>query len=164
MYMQEENPLQESIVFEWSFYDPEPIVRNNKWYLLFGLVLGFLMLSAAFTQNWLFLMILFIVGALIVARAVMPSNKVFVAITRTGLLIDNSLRLYDVIESFWVVIHDQENATLYFDTVGFVDPQIVVPCHSEDVSQIRRILSRYLPEDIDKEEGLADAIIRFLKI
>jgi len=74
------------------------------------------------------------------------------------------LYVWPEIDNFWFV-YEPPIKNLYLTFKSRLKPNLTIPLNQENPLQIRKFLSQYLKEDLDKEgEPTADALGRLLKL
>ena len=85
-------------------------------------------------------------------------------IKEDGIVLGNKFYPYKEIKNFWI-IYETPTKSLYFDFESNWRPRLSVPIINQDPLQIRKILLKYLAEDLEqKEEPLSETLSRFLKL
>ncbi len=156
---------QDKILASWDFAEFEQHTRTRAWWYWF-LGLGLIMLFyAIFTSNFLFALIIGIVTAIIVYRNYNDPERIFIHVTQSGIIVGDEVYGWREFDSFWIAYEPPEVKKLFFVFSSRVRPHISIPLENEDPSRIRKIIGKYLYEDLSKEsEPTIDLLGRVLKL
>lgn len=175
------------ILASWKFSEFIKPERTKAWYFWALLIVGGLFIWAIITFNFLFaLVILMIVFILLLHNKREPQELEF-KITEDGLVIARSLNRnegrqsnpvvndkaivsqrfysYKEIKSFYIIYEPPQVKTLYFQLKSSLRPRLSIPLETQNPLKIRKILLKYLEEDLEKDtEPLSDQLARILKL
>lgn len=154
-----------NVLMQWTFPEFEQPQRSLTWYVVAIVVVITLILVSLWTRNFLFLIIVLLSAALIIQRGRRPAAHLSVAITDTGILLGNR-RFYEYGEmrTFWMV-YDPPEVKRLFITLRGLHPDIIIPLERQNPLKIRQMLSKYVPEDVEREsEPPFETIGRSLKL
>ncbi|KKU49315.1 MAG: hypothetical protein UX68_C0001G0063, partial [Parcubacteria group bacterium GW2011_GWA2_46_9] len=69
------------------------------------------------------------------------------------------------LKSFWIIYEPPEVKMLYFDFKNAWRPRLPIPLQDENPIEVRRLLLKYLEEDLSREsEPTSDALSRLLRL
>lgn len=120
---------------------------------------------AVFTLNYLFALIIIMAAVILQIFIKKEPAKVNIAITTQGIRIDNNFFSYENdLRSFWILYNPPQIKTLNFDRKQALLPGLTLQIEDQNPIKIREELLRFLPEDINKEEGVAEKTARRLGI
>ena len=138
--------------------------RSFAWYVGLALIGAGLIAFAVYDRSLItgITFGLMILVVFLVARQ--PVRDVTYRITPTGLTIGTLPYDYKVIKNFWILYYPPQIKTLNFETTAYVNNKISMQLGDQDPVLIKRVLTQYLPEDLNREESLTDALARRLKI
>lgn len=138
--------------------------RSPSWYLFFILISLGLVAYAVYTQSILtgitFGMIIVIVLVLSTRGGELTTYK----ITKTGISVGNTSYPFKVIKKFWIVYNPPEVKTVNLETSAYLNNRVIIQLGKQDPVTVKLVLSKYLPEDLDKEEHFSETLARRLKI
>ncbi len=153
------------ILAEWAV--PEYIKYEHffGWYVMTFLIGGFFLIQALWTRNFLFVIIILLVGIILYFHERNTPNLVEFIITEEGVILGEKFYPYENFESFWIVYNAPDIKTLYFTLKQMLRSELPIHLENQNPVAIRNILLNYLPEDIEKEEeAVEEQLSRFLKI
>ena len=164
--MPPENKKSQKIpeLLEWqaaNFISPK---RSASWYIGFGIV-GLILTAYALYDRSILTLITFsmiIVAVFLLSRQ--SPRLLTYTITKTGIYVGNSLYPYNTIKTFWIVYNPPEVKTLNFETTAYVNSQVTLQLGNQDPLQVKNVLSKYLPEDLERDESVSEILARKLKI
>lgn len=135
--------------------------RTKAWYVAAGLaVIGFVA-YALWTQNYLFLGIIFLGSFIMVMNDYTEPTMVPVILGEEGLQVGRKFYDYDEIRNFSVLYKPKDDIrNVYIEFKSPVRQRLSLPLMDQDPLLVRDALSRFLPEDLDRtnpptSEGLA---------
>ncbi|MFA6098868.1 MAG: hypothetical protein WCV50_03780 [Patescibacteria group bacterium] len=151
---------------DWKF--PEFIKHKRKfgWYVIVFILIGALMIFAILTSNPLFAILIFLFVIIYFFRTRREPATLEVIINEDGVSIgEKTFYIWKQIKSFWIIYEPPEVKNLYLDFKSGLRPSISISLENQNPLRIRKILSEYLPEDIEKEnESFSDGLQRMLKL
>ena len=134
------------------------------WYIIWGLITIGLIIYAIFTNNYLFIIIILLITAIILIQNRRIPKKVDLHITNLGLKIDDSFTPYKEIKEFWLVYNPPEVKKIFFNPQSSIRPIFSVPLEKQNPLKVREYLLKYLKENLDNEdESLSDMLNRRFK-
>jgi len=152
-----------SVIFRWKAPEHEAIEKDQRWYLISGLVLAGIVTYAVFTDG-LIMAITFIligmVGYIVLNRAPRIINFY---ITDDGVIADKEIYEFEGIDSFWIFYEDDGMKSISLHLKKKIVPYVHIPLGDEDPVPIREILMDYLKE-VKQTPSLVDKFERFLGI
>jgi len=159
------------ILASWQFPEHTKHDRSLKWYVFFFLIFAVIIVLSIFglditlfkisgqpfsltfdKGNYLFiiLLVLFLILYFYYERKEIDNISIF--ITEDGLVINDKLIEYKSLDYFYLVYFPPKIKNLYLQPKNMLRPVIIVPLEDENPIEIRKILLRYLKEDLEKEE------------
>ena len=86
-----------------------------------------------------------------------------VEIRELGIFADNTFYPYNTIESFWIVYDPRYVRTLNLKLTN-KKSKITIQLNNQDPAEVRRALSKEIPEMKGAQESFADNLIRLLRL
>ncbi|MBN1779141.1 MAG: hypothetical protein JW816_02900 [Candidatus Buchananbacteria bacterium] len=159
----ESEPDYGNIFFHWQFNEFQKHQRSKSWYVWLVIIFIGLMIYSLVSRNLLFA--LFIILATMVSLMMDRNNReIDFKIAEDGILVGGKFYPYSQFKDFYI-IYQPPVKTIYFDFKNLLMPRIPVDLQDQDPVKIREVLSRYLDEDLTKEnEPLSDQFGRFFKL
>ena len=152
-----------SIIYKWKAPEHEVVEKDQRWYLISGLVLAGIVTYAIFTDS-LIMAITFIligmVGYIVLNR---KPRVVNFYITDEGVIADKEIYEFEDVDSFWIFYEDDGIKSISLHLKKKIAPYVHIALGDEDPVQIREILMDYLKE-VKQKPNLVDKFERFLGI
>jgi hypothetical protein len=158
-------PLSQSLV-NWNVHEYVKHQRNKSWYVLAVIAGLLLLLYAILTKNFLFAIIIIIVAFIIVLHDKNEPDLIKINITDEGVIVGKKFFDYDEIKNFAVVYKPkQEVKNVYFEFKAALRQRLSIPLENTNPIQLREILLKYLPEDLDRTDlSLSESLSKIFKI
>ncbi len=146
------------VLLEWEA--PEFVVykKTTGWYVGFGVLLALLLFAAFLLQSLLTGIVFILAGILIFVHAEKPPRIIGYDVRTTGVRIDERIYMFRELAAFNVVQHANDEAYLLLKSKRLVMPLIHVPLGNSDAEEVTETLSKYIPQDINFVEPLADVL------
>lgn len=171
--MKESNPDHGNIeeidagdsLFSWSTWEYPPHERSRRWYLVAGILAIFFIVYSIYTENFLFAVIILMMGVLVLVTGLRRPDRIDVHVTTLGLVIGSDFHSYKEIKDFSIIYEPPDVKLLYVDFESRLHPMVAVPLEEADPNMLREALLPYVFENIDREsEGLTELFRRVYKI
>ena len=153
--------INEKPVFTWSAPEFVSYTKTSGWFLI--IVGAALVLVGLFIwqKNWTAVGVVVAAALALMVQARIKPKTLSCSLYRSGVVVDDRVYPYDSLKSFWIIFGD--HPFVRFSQVRRLSTNINMPIAEEDPEQIRLFLSKFLPEDENSGEDLADTIQRWLK-
>lgn len=161
------NPSSSKQIFmSWTFPEEEEKERSLNWYIWSGVIGAGFLGFAIWDRNFLFAVIILMVGFIYFYSSYETPLVVEFQITDEGVTIGKRDYKYAEINTFWFVYEPSENIkVLYLEFKRSLKPSLEIPLKEENPLEVRKVLSQYLDEDYSRqEETLSDTLSRVLKL
>ncbi|MBU0646558.1 hypothetical protein KJ611_03780 [Patescibacteria group bacterium] len=153
-------PLLDWEVDEFMKHD-----RSPAWYIVAAVIGLSLIIYAVATANFLFAVIMLMIGIIILISSFTEPNAIEVFITTMGVVVGDSFYEYKDIKDFAVIYEPPEVNLLYLNFKSPWQPVMAIPLKELDPNTVREILLNYLAEDLEQEEErLTDVLRRLYKL
>ncbi len=170
-YINEEELEQEELIdigevlLEWEVDEFPRHERSRTWYLV-AICLGVaLIVYAIATANFLFAVIILMIGVIMLLSTFKEPDRVPVLVTSTGILVDDTYYDYDAVRDFSIVYDPPATSILYLDFFSQWQPMLAIPLEETDPNEIREILRTFCAENFSRsEERLTDIARRMYKL
>lgn len=165
--MPEENkePKADDILMSWQAHEYFNQERSFGWYIGGFICFVLLIVYAVITAAWTMAVAVGLMGAVVYLYAHERPEITDVYITKLGIHFRKYFYPYRELRSFWFISDTERN--YHALVIESVDPKLFsvsIQVQVEDISDIRDVLLRELPEDTEKKESGIDRIARILKI
>lgn len=153
----EEQPLR------WEGYEHQHIERGADWFWALGIISITTALIVLLFGNFLFSVLILIAGATIGLLASKQPPIATFEITGRGLVIDDRLYPYDIMEAFWIEYETPAGPTLLLDTRRVFAPHLVIPiAETIDTDAVREHFIQNGVPETELQEPLSHRLLEFL--
>jgi len=152
----------------YSFETLENITwhHNWKWFLIFGIILGLLILFSAYFKNWFGLVAFILGGITVFILSGTPPKNIKVEIKEGGIQIDKTFINYESLKSFWITDIDYEGKMvpiLYLEPKKKLLPFFKVVLLNVQPAIVEQSLVNFL-EKTEPKQDFIEKFIHFLKL
>jgi len=153
------------VLLRWNFMEFKQIHRPRAWWITAGIITGVLVIYSVFTGNFLFALIILIIAILLINEFRRSPRRLECQITNNGLAVGKKFWRYNEIENYWIAYHPPEVTNLYFSPKNPLDPRMPVHISNINPLRVRKLLNKYLEEDLSREDvPTSEALTRLLKL
>ena len=150
---------------KWSFQEYIKHQRGRSWYFWAILIGGAIIVHSLLTANWLFALIIIMIGIIMVINQQQNPHQLEFKIDHQGIELDNKEYEYGQISKFWIIYQPPHVKNLYFDFKSPFKPKLSIPLEKQNPVEIKSFLRQYLEEDLEQEqESFSEAMERILKM
>ncbi|MDZ7797987.1 MAG: hypothetical protein U5L76_00115 [Patescibacteria group bacterium] len=160
-----EIPDRGKTLLSWDFSEYDIPNRGKLWYVSTLLISAAILVWSIFTGNYLFTLVIILVGIIFVFQNRKKPKILECRIKEDGIETGTSFYDYNDIKKFWIVYRPPETKVLYIDFKSSLKPTLPISLEKQNPLEVRKVLKKYIEEDLEKEEEPAsDQISRSLKI
>ena len=171
-YMEEEEYTYEHDVMalgepilDWEVDEYPQHDRSRTWYIVMGVLAVGLIVYSIVRTNFLFAVIILMVGVIMLLSTFKDPDRIGVMITTTGVIVGDLYYDYKSIRDFSIIFEPPEVSILYLDFHSSLHPLISIPLEDTDPNFIRDALIPFCVENFHRdEEHLTDVIKRLYKL
>jgi len=150
---------------EWEVDEYPMHQRSKLWYILASVIGVALIVYAVATANFLFAVIILMVGVITLLSSFVPPDRVPVVITNTGVVVSDMYYDFQAIRDFSIAYDPPHVKNLYFEFHSAWQPLLTVPLEDIDPNEVRDLLLPYCLENLQRvEENLTDVLRRLYKL
>jgi len=154
-----------TVKLAWSMPEFQDYTRNRNWYIIASTIGLLLIVYSIFTANLLFGIIIIIAGVTLVKMDNSKPENIEFAITTKGIVVGDSFHEYSELHNFYIIYEPPEIENLFIEFNNIIKPRINIPLFDQDPMAVRKLLKKYMDEDLDKEgEPISEAIGKILKL
>lgn len=163
--MENPHPLFGQPLLQWDVDEFPRYERGRLWYVIMAILGVALLIFAIVTASYVFAVFVLLAGIVMLLLSFQQPQRVPAALTTTGVIVGDTFYSYKAIKDFSLVYRPPEVKALYIDFVSRFQPLLSVPLEDQDPNEVRGILSKYCPEDLDRsDETLTDLVRRLYKL
>jgi len=157
------NKMEETKLLSWQAPEFVYYEKDTKWFVGLGAIAGFLMLYFLFTKNFMVVLLFLILALVTISYALKKPPIINVAITRRGIYVAKKFYPFKHLESFHILYEPPEVKILNLKSKKSFLPYITVPLGEQNPLGVKKVLDKYLIEELDKEESFIDILARRLR-
>jgi hypothetical protein len=152
-------------VVEWEVDEYPHHSRSKNWYVIGGVLGVLLILYAIATANFLFAVIILMIGIITLLSTFLPPDRVPVMISNTGVVVNDMYYDFEAIRDFSLAYNPPDVKYLYFDFHSPWQPLLSIPLEDVDPNLVRESLLPFCSENLDRtSETLTDVLRRMYKL
>lgn len=149
-------------VFTWQSPEFISIKRDIKWTIAV-LAIALVLAAILFTQKqWTGVGMVLVASIFFVAISNTKPKNIGCAVYNEGIVVNGRVYNYDQFKSFWLV--NSQLPKIQFQLTGRFGGVISMPLDDMDSDQIRLFISKYVPEEDEKQEDVGDIINRLFRL
>lgn len=161
----EKNTDRGEILAKWNFPEFERPQRSKTWYFVAILITLLLLIYAILTVNFLFAVIIVIATITLITKYQRKADQVTFIITEDGVELEERFHAWETIKDFYIIYKPPEVTSLFINFRAITKPRLTIPLQNQNPVEVKKILSEYIDEDLDKEEEpFSEAFSRFFKL
>ncbi|HCB55625.1 TPA: hypothetical protein DEP26_01445 [Candidatus Uhrbacteria bacterium] len=139
--------------------------RSRAWFIVMSILGIALIIYAMATANFLFAVIILMIGIITLVSLYKEPDQVDVIITNTGIIVGDAYYEYRAIRDFSIVYEPPQVKNLYVDFHTSWRPLLSVPLGDTDPNIVREHLLNFCLENLERaDETLTDVIRRLYKV
>ena len=146
----------------WETWERPPSERSKSWYIIASVIGALLLVLCVITANYLFAVIILMMGIILLMNGIKRPKRVEVHITDMGIVFGNTYHDYKDIKEFAIVYEPPIVKTLYVDFNSVLHPMISIPLEDIDPNAVRETLLPFAFENLEREEETLTDILRRL--
>lgn len=152
------------VLAEWTVPEFIKYKRTLGWFVIAGGLGVIFFVHALATRNFLFAIILLLVGAIVYLHERRQPDDIEFMILEGGVVLGEKYYPYKELTGFWL-IYEPPVKLLYLGVNQTLRKELPIHLEKQNPLAIRKILLNYLDEDIEKEdESTEEALARLLRL
>ena len=153
------------IEVSWQTWEYPPHERSIYWFIAAGVIGAALLVYSVVTANYLFAIIVLMMGVIMLIDGLRHPDRIDVHITDSGIVVGEEYYDFNMIKDFSIIYEPPEVKVLYVDFNNLFQPLLVVPLEDVDPNAVRDSLLPYAFENLSREEeALTDMVKRLYKL
>ena len=158
----EQRTHYDNSILDWSSHLAQDFERSPRWYLVGTIALGLLVAYSLFTGQWTFGVALTVFAGVYYYILIQETPTIQIKVSDIGIKVGKRVYPYTDLKTFWVEYNPPYFQNLHLITKNRFKPEISIQIHQINVSELRKVLTRYLPEWTEKQSSLTDNITQSL--
>lgn len=153
-------------IIAWDAPEYHKPLRGKNWYIGAIVTAILLLLFSFFTGNFLFAVIIIVATLIIILHDGHEPVSVDINLTTEGVAVGRKFYDYDELKNFAIVYKPNLGVkNLYFEFKNALRPRLSLPLDNMNPLPIRKILLKYLPEDLERtDQPLSEALAKFFRL
>lgn len=160
----ENNNVHNQVLLSWKAPEFINHQRSTTWFLVAGGLLTFLIAYALITQSATMAIVFIVLAGVYYLTHNQEPKIIDVKITELGLLVDQKFYPYHMINSFWMVYQPPYVQTINLRLGTKMSSKVTIQLDRQNPVEVRKLLSKEIPEIEGQDETLADIFIRLLRL
>ncbi|MFA4845062.1 MAG: hypothetical protein WC654_00690 [Patescibacteria group bacterium] len=150
---------------QWEVDEYPQHGRSQRWYIVAAVLGVVLIIYAVATANFLFAVIVLMIGVITLLSTFVAPDRVPIVITNTGVVVADMYYDFEAIKDFALAYDPPDVKILYVEFHSAWQPLLSIPLEDVDPNQVREVLLPYCIENIHRsEERLTDMVRRLYKL
>jgi hypothetical protein len=158
------NINRDKVLLEWKTPEFIPLERGPVWYSAASVIVVSLVVYAIFTDSATMAIVFILLAGMFFMTHKKRPRIVDVRITKLGVFYDKTFYHYTIINAFWIVYNPPFVRVLYLRLGGKTYRLVKIELNDQDPTEVRRLLSKELPEVEGMEEHTFDMLTRLLRL
>lgn len=158
----EQQTHYDKALLSWSSHLAQDFERSPRWYMIGGTLVALLVLYSLFTGQWTFAAALTVFAGVYYYISVQETPTVEIKVSDIGIKVGKRVYPYTDLKTFWIEYNPPYFQNLHLVTRNKFKPEVSIQIHQINVSELRTILTRYLPEWTEKQSSFTDNITQSL--
>ncbi|MDP2631731.1 MAG: DUF2892 domain-containing protein [Candidatus Uhrbacteria bacterium] len=160
----EEIDVGEALV-SWDSFEFPQHDRSKVWYIVTAIVGVALIVYAIASANYLFAIIVLMMGIILLVNGLHQPDQIMVHITDQGVVVGDEFFAYEEIKDFSLIYKPPHTKILYIDFISLWKPLLTIPLEESNPNVVREVLLQYAFENLEREdETLTDLFRRLYKM
>ena len=152
-------------ILDWEVDEYPQHERSRTWYIVASVVGVALIVYAIATANFLFAVIILMVGVITLLSTFKDPDRIGIMVTTAGVIVDDMFYDYKSVRDFSIVFDPPDVSILYLDFHSSLHPLISIPLEDIDPNEVRDALLPFCLENFHRdEERLTDLMKRLYKL
>lgn len=161
--MPEESTTKETVLVAWKANEYPEYTRTPLYYGVVGLLFLGIIGYSIYSGDWYgAAIIIILIGFMLWYQRQTPSVKTY-RLSQLGLYIDRKFYPYNEMYSYWFFL-DQQHKSLNIIFQKKYLPQLTILLGDLDPLKIRTTLGKYIPEEGNRTENIADTLMRWFRL
>lgn len=151
------------ILLEWKAPEFISHPRSKSWFLMAGIVVLALVAYAIYTNSATMAIVFIVLAGVYILTHYQEPRTIDMKITELGIYAGDDFYSYHAIESFWIIYHPRfvRELNLKFK---HKTSKIVIQLNAQDPAEVRRVLSKEIPEKEGAHESFSDVLTRVFRL
>ena len=161
--MTEGEATKESVLLAWKAKEYPEYTLTKRYYLAVSVIFLAIIGYAIYTKDWYGIGIVVVLSIIMVwYQRQTPKERIY-RFSQLGLYVDNHFYPYNEMYSFWFLLKTPEKSLNIIFQKKYL-PQLTIILNGTDPLKIRQTLGKYIPEESNRTENIADTMMRWFRL
>lgn len=151
------------ILLEWKAPEFISHPKGGAWFFVAGIVVLALIAYAIYTNSATMAIVFIVLAGVYILTHYQEPRDIDIKITELGIYADDTFYSYHDIEAFWIIYHARFVRELNLKLKNQTS-KVVLQLGPQDPAEVRRVLSKEVPERKGAHESLVDVLTRALRL
>jgi hypothetical protein len=147
-----DNTKYGKVLAEWTIPEYIKYRRTLTWWIVAGGIGIALLIHALVTSNFLFVIILLLIGLIVFVHERRHPDDIEFMILEGGIAFGDRFYAYKELKSFWIIYEPPATKLLYLETDHVFRKELPIHLEEQNPLLVRKVLLNFLDEDLDREE------------
>ncbi len=138
--------------------------RSPRWFIVAGSILLLLVAYALYTQSATMAVVFIVLAGVYYLTHNQEPKIIDIKLTELGIFVDKKFYAYHMINSFWIVYQPPYVQTINLRLGNKSLSRITIQLDRQNPVDVRKILSKEIPEIEGQDESMTDIFIRLLRL
>lgn len=152
------------LLITWKAPDFIPHQKSTRWFVIAGVIVLMLIAYAIYTNSATMAIVFVVLAGVYYLTHSQDPKIIDIKITELGIFVDTIFYPYNMINSFWIVYHPPYIHSLYLKLSNKTLSKIVIQLDSQNPVEVRKALSKEIPEVEGEGESASDFLVRLLRL
>ncbi len=158
-----EEDTKETVLVAWKAKEYPEYTRSTAYYAVIGLFFLGVIGYSLYTGDWYgAAIIVVLIGFMYWYQQQSPVEKTY-RFSQLGLYIDTRFYPYNEMYSFWFLLHRNHPSLNIIFQKKYL-PQLTIMLGDVDPVKIRAAIGKYIPEEGNRTENIADTLMRWFRL
>ncbi len=147
---------------KWECFLYPEYIRTKKWYAGAITAVVLLVIYGLATNSWTFSIVVLITAGVYYYLHSDDTPVIEIKISDIGLKVGQRVYPFTDLKTFWIDYQPPNHQTLNLVNKNQYKEEVSVQMHGQNPSEVRRILTQYLPEWEEREKNLTESLTNFI--
>jgi len=159
---EEEKTHYDQSLMQWQTTLYPSFDKSKRWYIVAGIITTALVIYGIATNQWTFSVVVLITAGVYYYLTHEETPVIEVKVSDIGIKIGERVYPYTDIRTFWIEYNPPYFQNLHLVSKNEYKQEITAQIHGINPSELRRVLTRYLPEWTEREKTFTESISQIL--
>jgi len=153
--------MKKDYSIKWQAFEYKYKKKSADWLWVLWIMALTITVISIFYNNIMFAILVILSAFTLSIYSVKKPRLINFKISQRGVLINQHLHPYSIIESFWIKDDSEEEPKIILKLKRVLMPYIIIPIQNENPENIEEYLLKYLKKEVHEEPLLTQIMERF---